>query len=63
MFKEAMENYNQSVNFNDENAEAYLYRGALKVALNQMQAACNDFTRANVLGSVEAKEALTKNCR
>ena len=62
-FDKAMENYNQSINFDNDNAEAFLYRGALKVALNQIKSACQDFTRSNALGSSEASEALAKHCR
>ena len=34
-FVEAKKNYDQAINFNNKSADAYLFRGALKVAVGQ----------------------------
>jgi tetratricopeptide (TPR) repeat protein len=62
-FEPAMENYNFAIDFDKDNEDAYLYRGALKIALSQNRSACQDFGRAQALGSEEAKAALAKHCK
>ena len=52
-----------TINFDNKSGEAFLYRGALKIALNQERSACNDFNRAKALGASEAADALSKYCK
>uniref|UniRef100_UPI004047A1A2 tetratricopeptide repeat protein n=1 Tax=Roseivirga sp. TaxID=1964215 RepID=UPI004047A1A2 len=63
IFEEALANYNFAIDFDKNNEDAYLYRGALKIALSQNRSACQDFGRAQALGSEEAKAALAKHCK
>ena len=62
-FVEAKKNYDQAINFNNKSADAYLFRGALKVAVGQKKSACNDLNRAKALGSDKAISALAKYCK
>jgi Tfp pilus assembly protein PilF len=62
-FENAMNNYNFAIDFDKNNEEAYLFRGALKIALSQTKSACKDFGTAQALGSKEAGEALAKHCK
>lgn len=62
-FTEAKKNYDLAIEFDRKNAEAFLYRGALKIVFNQKTGACNDLNRALALGADEAKAALAKHCR
>ncbi len=59
--EEAMEYYNIAINNDKDNAEAYLYRGALKVHLNQ-SGACNDMQMAKNIGYEGAEELYNKYC-
>jgi tetratricopeptide (TPR) repeat protein len=59
--EQAMEYYNIAINNDKENAEAYLYRGALKVHLNQ-SGACNDMKMAMNIGYDGAEELYRKYC-
>lgn len=62
-FANAKKNYDQAINFDRKNAEAFLYRGALKVAQNSKNSACQDLNRARALGSEEAVAALARHCK
>lgn len=62
-FDDAKKNYDLAIDFDRKNADAYLYRGALKIVFNQKKGACNDLNRALALGADEAKTALAKHCR
>lgn len=62
-FGDARENYNLAIDFDKKNGEAYFYRGALFVALNQTRKACDDLTRSRELGFAEAAAAMAKHCR
>ncbi|WKV11696.1 tetratricopeptide repeat protein [Marivirga harenae] len=59
--EDAMEYYNIAINNDKDNAEAYLYRGALKVHLNQ-SGACNDIQLAKNIGYDGAEELYNKYC-
>lgn len=63
LFDDAKQNYDLAIEFDRKNAEAFLYRGALKIVFNQKSGACNDLNRALALGADEAKAALAKHCR
>ena len=62
-FDEAKKNYDLAINFDNKNADAYLYRGALKVAMNQKSSACRDLNSAKALGADDAAAAIAKHCR
>jgi len=59
--EKAMEYYNIAINNDKNNAEAYLYRGALKIHLNQ-SGACNDVKMAKNIGHEEADDLYNKYC-
>lgn len=63
LFDDAKKNYDLAIDFDRKNADAYLYRGALKIVFNQKTGACNDLNRALALGAEEAKSALAKHCK
>ncbi|SMG16332.1 TPR repeat-containing protein [Marivirga sericea] len=58
----AMEYYNIAINNDKENAEAYLYRGALKLHLNQA-GGCNDIKMAKNIGYEGADELFNEYCK
>ncbi len=60
--EKAMEYYNISISNKDDNGEAYMYRGALKVFLNQKTRGCSDINRAKNLGVEGADELYSKYC-
>jgi len=59
--EDAMEYYNIAINNDKDNAEAYLYRGALKIHLNQ-SGGCNDVKMAKNIGYEGADELYDKYC-
>lgn len=59
--EKAMEFYNIAINNDNENAEAYLYRGALKIHLNQ-SGGCNDIKLAENIGYKGARDLYKKYC-
>lgn len=60
--EEAMEYYNIAINSDRENAEAYLYRGALKLHLNQ-SGGCNDIQMAKNIGYEGADDLYDQYCK
>jgi hypothetical protein len=56
-----MEYYNIAINNNKDNAEAYLYRGALKLHLNQA-GGCNDIQMARNIGYEGAEDLYKEYC-
>jgi len=61
--KEAMESYGMAIEINRDYGEAYLYRGALKVATGLKRGACEDFVKAKNLRVDGAADALTNYCK
>jgi tetratricopeptide (TPR) repeat protein len=59
--EDAMEYYNIAINSDKDNAEAYLYRGALKIHLNQ-SGGCNDIKMAKNIGYKGAEDLYNKYC-
>lgn len=59
--EEAMEYYNIAINNDNKNAEAYLFRGALKIHLNQ-SGGCNDIKMAKNIGYEGAEDLYSKYC-
>lgn len=59
---EALENYNKAIAADREYADAYISRGALRVAVNHKARACNDFKTAKALGSKQANQLINKYC-
>jgi len=57
----AMEYYDIAINNDNKNAEAYLYRGALKIHLNQ-SGGCNDIQMAKNIGYDGAEDLYNKYC-
>ena len=60
---EALSAYGKAIRLNSSLGEAFYYRGALRLVLNQRRAACSDFEAARRLGVAEAEEAISKQCR
>jgi tetratricopeptide (TPR) repeat protein len=58
----AMEYYNIAINNDKDNAEAYLYRGALKLHLNQ-SGGCNDIQMAKNIGYEGADDLYNQYCK
>ncbi len=59
--QEAMEYYDIAINNDKDNAEAYLYRGALKLHLNQPDG-CNDIKMAKNIGYEGAEDLYSQYC-
>ncbi|WP_375578022.1 tetratricopeptide repeat protein [Marivirga tractuosa] len=59
--EEAMEYYNIAINTDRENAEAFFYRGALKLHLSQ-SGACNDIQMAKNIGYEGADDFYNQYC-
>ncbi|MFT4737542.1 MAG: tetratricopeptide (TPR) repeat protein [Cyclobacteriaceae bacterium] len=59
----AMESYTQAIDLNRNYGDAFLYRGALKVATKQTRSACADFLKAKNLRVEGAQDALRKYCK
>lgn len=60
--QEAMEYYDIAINNDKENAEAYLYRGALKLHLNR-SGGCNDIQMAKNIGYEGADDLYNEYCK
>lgn len=58
----AMEYYNIAINNDRNNAEAFMYRGALKIYLNQMSSGCNDVQQARNMGYEPANKLYEQYC-
>ena len=61
-FNEALEAYNSCITYNKKFGEAYLYRGAIKIAKNTPRSACEDFQTAKRLKVKEADKAVKDYC-
>lgn len=59
----AMESYNTAINLDPDFGDAFLYRGALKIGLDQRRSACADFQKAKQLKTPGAQNALKKYCK
>lgn len=59
----AMEFYNKAINLDNEYAEAYMYRGALKIYLNNKANGCSDIKRAKNLGYAQAAKLFNEYCK
>jgi len=62
-FDRALESYDNAITVNKDFGEAYLYRGALKISMKKVRAACEDFLAARRLDIPEAQKAFTDFCR
>lgn len=60
---EAMKDYSTAIKMDKDFAEAYFYRGMLKLATNKRKGACEDLTLAGKLNFKEAATALEKYCK
>jgi len=58
----ALKDFNTAIGINDINEEAWLSRGLVKIRLND-KSACTDLYKALALGSKEASEAISRNCK
>jgi tetratricopeptide (TPR) repeat protein len=61
--EEAMKDYSTAIKMDKDFAEAYFYRGMLKLATNKRKGACEDLTLASKLSFKEAATALEKYCK
>lgn len=61
--REAMNAYNSAIKRNPEFGQVYYYRGMLKLATDNKQAACKDFDLAINLNHQQAKTALEQYCK
>ena len=62
-FREALKNYNFTINLSPDFGEGYFHRSAVKLYLKDNKSACADLRKAVDLNVEGAKEALRKNCR
>ncbi|MGL1885914.1 MAG: tetratricopeptide repeat protein [Reichenbachiella sp.] len=62
-FPAAILAYNNAINLDKEYGEAYLYRGAVKVAENKKTAGCKDFQKAKELKVPQAESAIKNACK
>lgn len=62
-FREALKNYNFTINLSPDFGEGYFHRSAVKLYLKDNKSACADLKKAVDLNVEGAKEALRKNCR
>jgi tetratricopeptide (TPR) repeat protein len=61
-FRDAMQNYDKTINLAPDMGEAYLHRGALNLLMKKGTEACNDLKKAASLNVEGAQEALEMNC-
>lgn len=59
----AMEHYNIAISIDDNNAEAYMYRGALKYYLKRTSSGCNDIQRARNMEYAPAEDLYNQYCK
>lgn len=59
----AMEHYNIAISNDDKNAEAYMYRGALKYYQKRKTSGCNDIQRARNMEYAPAEDLYNKYCK
>lgn len=59
---EAMKSYNEAIRIDRELGEAFLYRGALKMTMDQKESGCSDLKTAKRLQVAEAAGAIKKYC-
>ena len=60
--RDAQQDYNEAIQINSSNGQAYLYRGILNAHNKRKKSACKDFQKAKSLGVAEATKALEKYC-
>lgn len=60
--EKAMEYYDIAINNDSKNGEAFMYRGALKLFLNQSTGGCSDIQKARNMGIEEAEDLYKKYC-
>ncbi len=58
----AMEFYDKAISLKKDYAEAYMYRGALKIFLNKTRSGCSDIEKAKNLGHEAAAELYKEYC-
>ncbi|MFT4740005.1 MAG: tetratricopeptide (TPR) repeat protein [Marivirga sp.] len=59
----AMEFYNKAISLDNNFAEAYMYRGALKIYMKKQSRGCADIKRAQNLGYEPAAQLLADYCQ
>ena len=58
-FEAALKSYEKAIKLNPDYGDAFYYRGALKISMDKVKSACEDFRQAkrlNVEGSSIAKK-------
>ncbi|UJP64104.1 tetratricopeptide repeat protein [Mongoliitalea daihaiensis] len=61
--EEALKDYSTAIKMDKDFAEAYFYRGMLKLATDKKKAGCEDLTLASKLNFPEAATAIDKFCK
>ncbi len=61
--EKAMEHYNIAISNDDNNAEAFMYRGALKYYLKQTTSGCNDIQKARNMEYEPAEDLYNQYCK
>lgn len=61
--EEALKAYGNAIKMDKEYGQAYYNRGLLKIAVNRVGTACEDFQLARALEYPGSQEAFTKYCR
>jgi tetratricopeptide (TPR) repeat protein len=59
----AMEHYNIAIDNDDKNAEAFMYRGALKYYLKKTRSGCNDIQTARNMEYAPAEDLYNQYCK
>lgn len=61
--EEALKDYSTAIKMDKDFAEAFFYRGMLKLATDKKKAGCEDLTLASKLNFAEANTAIEKFCK
>ena len=62
-FTGAIADYSKAIEIDPEGADAYYYRGLVKLILGQKDSGCLDLSKAGELGYSEAYEQIDKFCQ
>ena len=62
-YQGAIDDFAKAIEINPKYAEAYYFRGSVKIILKQKESGCIDFEKAGELGFEDAQEAIKKYCK
>ena len=61
-FEDALKSYGKAIKLNPDYGDAFYYRGALKISMEKVESACEDFSNANRLNVEGSSSAKKKYC-